>query len=332
MVKGLAAGLAFLVAAIPAAGQQPSGVLPKLIVQQLTGRLPAAFSPLPASRGTKILPSFSETRPFIDRSNAVMLGDEPFCLLAVTPDGRQLEVTVPTGKKPGEYTNRWFRAEEVLGNINWKLEEYVTPCQNLLYTFRGKQSVELLAAIGEGVRCASLGTVTLGKVTYRLIHMRGDFKACGTVNTFRVLLAREAPPVETMAAYKVRAAEMLAEHAYRQGRPWGTMFPALLTKEGAYECAAMTSDFGRYLFGTGMNAGERFTDPSEIRSGDIIHLKSHFFAVVFRNGSQLHTIEGNMNSAVNQSKTYYSVKDGKVYAGGKPQEFDYGRHNLPKGL
>ena len=327
--KQIIIGYAVLLAALTGWGlPQSASVLPPAVVERLTDRLPAAITPLPMSGDIKILPSFSATRPFVDRRNAVMLGEEPFSLISIAKDGRSLEMAVPVKPDAGKYTNRWFRTEEVLGKVNWKPEEYTTACQHLLYLNRGKQAVELIGALEKDTWCVSLGTVVLGKVTYRLLQVHGDYEACGVANAARLFLAREAPPVKTQAEYNTRAAELLAEHAYRQGRPWGKMKPALLTKEGAFECAAMASDFARYMFGTGLYAGEKFTDPSEVRAGDIIHFKSHFIAVVFRGkGGQLHTIEGNMNSVVNQSKTYYSVKNGKIYAGGKPQEFDYGRHN-----
>ena len=319
-------------------------VLPKELLKLMELQLPAAFSPLPATVSTRIFPCYSDTRLSLDRTKAVTFGEEPFAITAVSKDGKAVEMSVPkanrstkeknktkgkdgeTVEEPKEYVKRWFKVDDVFGKVKWKVEEYETGCQHLAYFFCGKRIVDIACMIEEGTRCDSLGTVTIGRDTYKLLYTVCSRKAGGEDTGYQIVLTREAPPVKTPAEYNKRANELLAEYAYRQGREWGKMHPALLTHEGCYECAGMASDFGKYMFGTGLKRGEVFTNPAEIQSGDTIHTGSHYFAVVFRKGDQLYTIEGNMNKVVWQSRTRYSVKNGELHCGGKECGFDKGWH------
>lgn len=334
--------MAAVLAVAPLAG----AAIPKEVVKIMELQLPAAFSPLPAASGNKIFPCYSETRTSLDRTSAVTFGEEPFAITAVSKDGKSVEMSVPKpqraakGKAKGkdgkdvadaeqtkEYVKRWFRADDVFGRVKWKLERYEAKCQHLAYFFCGKRIVDIAGMIEEGTQCDSLGTVMVGNAKYMLLYAVAEQKAGGEDNAFEIVLAREAPPVKTVAEYNKRAAELFSEYAYRTGRPWGKMHPALLTHEGCYECAGMASDFAKYMFGTGLSKGELFKDASEIRSGDTVYMKSHYFAVVFRNGEQLHTIEGNMNAIVCQSKTRYSVRNGKLYCGKEERVFERGWHH-----
>ena len=89
----------------------------------------------------------------------------------------------------------------------------------------------------------------------------------------------------------------------------------------------MAADATTYMFDAGFGAGERFEKAEDIRSGDIVHFKTHFIFVIYRKGSQLTTIEGNMNECVRQSSSAYSVSGGKLFAGGQEKEFTHGFHN-----
>lgn len=304
------------------------GALPRDVASQIAGHLPAAFAPIPMM-STKMIPTVSEKLHSLDRSNAVDTGQGPMVIEALSQDGKMVRVKVPPKKKGGGWVSRWFRADDVFNGVEWKLERYEAPCQCLIYNYGGKHPLELIGRMQAGDVCASLGTVKVGAREYRLLQRRCDTHAGGAINTFSIVLGREAPPVKTQEQYDRRAAEFLAEYAFRDGRDWGTMFPAILTREGAYECAAMASDFACYMFGTGLGAGELYTDAKEIRTGDIVYFKNHYIAIVYRNGNRLHTIEGNINKTVSQSKTRYSIINGRFCSGGKPREFVRGRHNWP---
>ena len=154
-------------------------------------------------------------------------------------------------------------------------------------------------------------------------------KGGGQENSFMLVFLKENPPVKTQAEYDARAKQLAAEHAFRTGRPWGKMFPSVLGNTGCFECAAMAADAATYFFDVGLQAGERFEKVDEIRSGDVVYFKTHYIFVVYRKGSQLTTIEGNMNETVRQSSSAYSVSGGKFFAHGQEREFSHGFHNWP---
>jgi len=141
-----------------------------------------------------------------------------------------------------------------------------------------------------------------------------------------LVFLKENPPVKTQAEYDARAKQMMAEHAFRTGRPWGKMFPSILGNTSCFECAAMAADAATYMLDGDLGSGERFEKVDEIRSGDVVHFKSHYIFVIYRKGSQLTTIEGNMNETVRQSSSAYSVSGGKFFAHGAEREFTHGFH------
>ena len=118
--KRVAAAVALAVCpAVP--GFAKSIALPANVVSALRKSAPVLVSPMPAAKVEKISPVMSETRLSPDKSLAVMLVDEPFCLTAVSKDGKAVELSVPV--KPGEKecVERWFVAEDVFGSIeNYK--------------------------------------------------------------------------------------------------------------------------------------------------------------------------------------------------------------------
>ncbi len=314
-----------IAAASIAAGAAP---MPEEIRTQLSERLPAAFVPIPASGGNKIFPLVSEKRKSPDRKYAITVGDQTYAITAISDNGALVEMSVPAGLHTEDFTNRWFKAEDVFGKMKWKLEEYTPEVPCLAYFSGGKGPLELVAKIPANTKCAVLGTVVAGKTKQRLLQVRHAKEAAGQANDFMLVFAKENPPVKTQAEYDARAKQLMSEHAFREGRPWGKMFPSLLGNNSCYECAAMAADFVTYMVDGSLKSGERFEKADEIRSGDMIRKEGHFFAVIYRKGSQLTTIEGNMNASVSISKTRYSVKDGKLMSGGKDANFEYGYHNL----
>ena len=316
--------------ALAAAGAASAAAMPEDIVKQLSGRLPALFTPIPASGAAKIFPVASEKRLSYDRTYAITINGTPLAITAVAEGGKAVEMLVPAGLHTEEFAKRWFKAEDVFGKVKWKLEpcNLEVPC--LAYVNGGKTGPELVAKIPKDAACASLGAVTVGKTKWKLAQVRQACRGAGEDCAFMVALVRENPPVATQAEYDARAKQLMAEHAFREGRPWGKMFPSLLGNTSCYECAAMAADFATYMFDGSLSSGERYEKADDIRSGDVIRKDHHFFAVIYRRGSQLVTIEGNMNETVSQSSTRYSVKDGKLWSGGKDAVFEYGYHNWPR--
>ena len=301
--------------------------LPADVAQRLGEGLPAAFVPLPASGANKIFPLVSDTRRTPDRKYAVTLGETPFVVTAVSDDGKTVELTVPAGLQTTETTNRWFKAEDVFGKVKWRVGAYEPNVACLAYFSGGRGPLELVARIPSGTAGTLLGTVTAGKTALKLVHVAQPYARDGVDAPHLLALVRENPPVTTQAEYDARVKQLMAEHAFREGRPWGKGFPSLLGNTGTFECAAMAADFVTYMVDGGLKTGERFEKADEIRAGDVISVPGHFFAVVSRKGAQLTTIEGNMNESVSRSPTRYSVKDGKLLRGGADAQFEYGYHN-----
>jgi len=313
--------------ALLAAGTAFAAGLPPEIAKQLGGRLPAAFVPIPASGSAKIFPVYSEKRKSPDRRYAITVGEAPFAITAIGDDGKLVEMSVPAGLHTTEFTNRWFKAEDVFGKVKWNLEAYTPEVPCLAYFSGGRNPLELVAKIPSGTPCAALGTATVGKASLKLVQVRRDTEGGGNVNTFMLALVRENPPVKTLAEYDARARQMMAEHAFRNGRPWGKMFPSILGNTGCFECAAMAADAATYMFDGGLGSSDRFEKAEDIRAGDVVYFKTHFIFVIYRNGSKLTTIEGNMNESVCQSTSSYSVVGGKFIARGQEREFSHGFHH-----
>ncbi len=319
-ILGVIAASAFLCGA---------AAIPADIKRQIGDRLPAAFVPVPASGANKIFPLISKERTAPDRKYSVSLDGTPFALTSISDDGKIVEMAVPASARSTEYTRRWFNADDVFGKITWKLEAYEPEFPCLAYFNAGRRILELVAKIPKGQKCAALGTVAIGKTKHRLMQARLHKEAAGEQCEFMLVFTKENPPVKTEAEYNARAKQLFAEHAFREGRPWGKMAPSVIGNDSCYECAAMAADFATYMFDGGLKSGTRFEKASEIRSGDVIFKEGHFFAVVFRKGDQLTTIEGNMNQVVSRSNKRYYIKDGKLMSGGKDAVFLYGYHNWP---
>ena len=304
-----------------------AAAMPEEIEKQLSERLPATFVPVPASGAVKIFPLVSDKRKSPDRKYAITVDGTAFAITAIGEGGKIVEMSVPAGLHTTEFTNRWFKAEDVFGKIKWKLEPYTPEAPCLAYLSGGKGPLELVAKIPGGTPCAVLGTVVAGKATQKLVQVRKPLKGGGRDNEFMLVFLKENPPVKTQAEYDARAKQMMAEHAFRTGRSWGSGFPSVLGNTSCFECAAMAADATTYMFDGAFGAGERFEKVEEIRSGDIVHFKSHYIFVIYRKGSQLTTIEGNMNESVRQSSSAYTVSGGKFFAGGQEKEFTHGFHN-----
>jgi hypothetical protein len=337
----LAASAAALAAFPAVAGFANSIALPTNVVSALRKSASILVSPMPAAKVERICPVMSDVQLSPDKSLAVVLVDGPFCLTAVSKNGKAVELSVPV--KPGgkERVKRWFAAEDVFGNVKWNLRNYKTKTQNLLYFARGGKPVELTGRIAGNCDCMQLGTATVGKTGYKVILrdvLRPMAERHALANKRCVVLAREAPPVNTMGGYHKRVGELYGEYVFRSGAPWGSgHFPIISwrPKHRRFACAAFANDFSMYVFGKPYDKGSiRFTDPEEIRTGDCIRLSGngHKVIVAYRDGEKLYTIEGNLNKTMQMSTTRHRIKDGKLFRNGAKRKMSAGFHlwNPPK--
>lgn len=331
----LVASVLALASSPAVAGFANSIALSTNVVLVLRKSAPVLVSPMPASNVERINPVISETQLSPDKSLAVMLVDGPFCLTAVSKDGKAVELSVPV--KPGgkECVKRWFVAGDVFGKVNWDLRNCKTKSQNLLYFARGKKPVELTGRIAGNCACRQLGTATVGKTSYKVIlHevLRQKAGRRALTSQLSMVLAREVPPVKTMREYHRRVGELYGEYVYRPNAPWGSgRFPIISwhPKHRRYACAAFANDFSMYVFGKPYGRGAvKFTNPKEIRTGDFIRLNGngHKVIVAYRDGEKLYTIEGNHKKTIQRSTTRHRIKDGKLLRNGVERKITVGYH------
>lgn len=135
---------------------------------------------------------------------------------------------------------------------------------------------------------------------------------------------------------------------WKNGVSWGDgKRPQYNTGYSSQGCCAYAADFVKFMYGqTNLNAGSKYTSASNIKAGDVIHLKAiskngktgwgHWFVVLQRSGNKLVTAEGNAYGKVLVSYSKYYIKDGRLCGCGKQTSkesdrvtldlaFDYGR-------
>ena len=114
-----------------------------------------------------------------------------------------------------------------------------------------------------------------------------------------------------------------------------------------WDCGAYADEFAKFVFGkSSKTAGILFYNPDEIRAGDVVHVNprnnsenAHWVVILYRNGSQLITMEGNWLSPKTRGlngKTYgrtrysdttYTVENGKFCLNHNPfRKWDRGYH------
>ena len=126
--------------------------------------------------------------------------------------------------------------------------------------------------------------------------------------------------VVDISEYFTKYKSFINDPRWRNGAAWESdRQQALATTWPGYGCFAYASDFVKYMYdetlmGTGTKG--RFTDPSEIRTGDVINTGEggqHWMVVLERNGNELYTAEGNYLETVKISYNRYRMIDGELY-------------------
>lgn len=94
-------------------------------------------------------------------------------------------------------------------------------------------------------------------------------------------------------------------------------------------CNAYVRDFVKYVYNVGWKAldGNGFTNPSEIRSGDILYVTPmHWIVVLKRDGNTLYTAEGSWNGVARVTSSGYTINGSTFSGSGKT--FSQGIHYL----
>lgn len=122
--------------------------------------------------------------------------------------------------------------------------------------------------------------------------------------------------------YNSKVQAFVNDGRYRPGTRWDN-------------CYTYASQFTSYVFGkSNPRDGQWFGSANDIRNGDVVHVNAsggksqHWLVVLYRNGDQLVTIEGNWtNHTVNYSDSAYTVQNGTLYRNGSPfRAWDCGYH------
>ena len=132
----------------------------------------------------------------------------------------------------------------------------------------------------------------------------------------------ENPSPQPSGDYNSKVQAFVNDGRYRPGTIWDN-------------CYTYASQFTSYVFGkSNPREGQWFGSANEIRNGDVVHVNAsggksqHWIVVLYRNGNQLTTIEGNWtNHTVNYSDSAYTIQNGTLYRNGSPfRAWDCGYH------
>lgn len=140
----------------------------------------------------------------------------------------------------------------------------------------------------------------------------------GWVNTNEIPGPTPEPVSNDNYTKKVNA--FLSDSRFKNGASWGSSKRPVLSSYSCTGCCAYAADFAKYVFGkSSPTSGTKFTNPSEIKAGDVIKVldSQHWFVVISRNGSSLKVAEGNWGGKVVVSNGTYTVKNNTLYRNGK---------------
>ena len=141
------------------------------------------------------------------------------------------------------------------------------------------------------------------------------------------------------AAYDEAVQEFLNNTKYQHKAKWPGSAEPEKSSQICWGCCAYAADFVKIVFDhSSTHDGERFSDPNNIRPGDVIHVnegyyydaegklkeqKSHWLVVLDRDGDNLTVAEGNwtvgdQEGVVRVSDDVYTVENNTFCSKGKP--------------
>ena len=146
---------------------------------------------------------------------------------------------------------------------------------------------------------------------------------------------------EKAVALSTKVANFVKDSRWKNGISWPQRSPKL-SKWSSKGCCAYAADFCKYVYGynwaTSSSRFKKYTSVNNIKTGDIIHTKGHWFVVLSRVGNKLYTAEGSYDSKtrVSTTKPGYYIENGKLYMSWynsnkttlkyKAMTFQYGYH------
>lgn len=135
-------------------------------------------------------------------------------------------------------------------------------------------------------------------------------QTAGSTGLGRRMEAIEIKLVAKSNSYTQKMNAFISDSRWKNGASWSASKSPILSSYSSKGCCAYAADFAKYVFNNNSpRGGVRFSNPSEIRSGDILYVSgsSHWIVVLERNGNSLRTAEGNWGNKVVISSTAYTV-------------------------
>ena len=117
--------------------------------------------------------------------------------------------------------------------------------------------------------------------------------------------------------YKSKYTSFINDSRWANGTSWGYYQQPKVSSWGSKGCCAYAADFEYVVYGSKGWKGTAFYDASSISSGDILYISStygggHWIVVLEREGDALYTAEGNYDSKVRITDSYYRVRNGQL--------------------
>lgn len=164
---------------------------------------------------------------------------------------------------------------------------------------------------------------------YGWMPWRKNGQTAGTTGQSKRLEAIQVKLVAKGLNYDQKVQNFRNDSRFANGTIWASGQRPKISSYSSSGCCAYCADFVQYVFGKSLSSGSKYTNASDIRSGDVIHFSGsqHWVVVLYRNGNQLTTAEGNWGSKVVISSNAYTLNNGSVYRNGsKFRTFVEGYH------
>lgn len=133
-------------------------------------------------------------------------------------------------------------------------------------------------------------------------------------------------------AYDKNITKFINNPNWSNGASWDAQKRPISSTYGSSGCCRYTADYTNFMYSLDSpRSGTSFTNPSQIKSGDVIYVSnsSHWFVVLGRFGEKLITAEGNWGGKVVISASRYTVKGNTLYRNNKPfRTFQAGYHYI----
>jgi len=308
-----------------------AAAIPEATAKELMKCAPVAFYGIPAGRQFKVNPLVSAEKRTKDRKIVVDLKTAPLVLHRFSEDYKCAEVTYPVPKST-TFAKGWFYVDDVIAVGKKEPTSATAESTMLLFSPSGKRRPTLVGSAEKGTSYLDFGKRKVMREDMNLVLVGGESREVNLcMPNGRLAFMREQGPLDDESTYPDRVADFMSEEPYQPGCHWDNGTHPIVVKSGNGGCAAFVTDFAKYVFGAGnFDAGERFDKADEIRAGDVLALKGHFMAVLYRNGDKLVMMDGNCNSSIRFTDKTYTVVNGVWCDGGKPvpENFLHGWHYL----